>query len=207
MKFILVGPRFNSKDATKLKKLNAPWIAVDGGLDFIKKIGIEPLFAIGDWDSLKNKKLLKHCDHITLPVRKDRNDLYYALEALKGLDPSEVHLFGFDLGRLDHEMSNLFEISAFIENNQKIKVIYLRRDEQLHFVSQAKHSLNLKQNQIVSFFSMGEKPARDVSLTGFEYALKGETLYPSSHALSNRAIKKKCQISVATGVLMIVINQ
>lgn len=207
MKFVFVGPRFNLRDVSRVHKLQAPWVAVDGGLDFIDRIGDEPLFAVGDWDSLKNKKLLNQVDHITLPVRKDRNDLYYALESIKSVEPSEIHLYGFDLGRIDHELSNLFELAQFVERNPSVHIVYERRDETLILLSQSQMKPKLKKGQTVSFFSLGSKPAENVTLKGFEYPLHNEKLKPSSLALSNQVLTTRCQISVGRGVLMMIINQ
>lgn len=201
MKIALVGPRFDSK------KINTPWVAVDGGLDHWKKVGSDPLFAVGDWDSLKNKKLLSRVDHATLPRKKDRNDLYYALQIVKSLPVREIELFGFHDGRLDHEWANLAELARFAKENKKLLLTCHGPKERIFFVSGRKISLKLKRGQTVSVFSVGEKPATGVTIKGLEYSLSNGRLEATSLGLSNRVVRPRCQFSVGTGVLMIIINQ
>lgn len=201
MKVALIGPRFTAHP------IKTPWVAVDGGLDHWKRIGSDPLFAIGDWDSLKNKKLLKKVDHATLPTRKDRNDLYYALEIVKNLPIKEVELYGFQDGRLDHELANVTELSRFCEENKKLILTCYGVSERIIFISQKRISLKLKKGQTVSVFSMGKKPAARVTIRGLEYSLTNGKLSASSLGLSNQVVKSNCQFSVGTGVLMIIINQ
>jgi len=202
----LVGPQakpaFLKKTLPPAKK--NPWIiAVDGGLDVLAKIGRLPDLAVGDWDSLKKKSLLNKVDHITLPHQKDASDLAYALRLVEGLYVSAVRGIGFSGGRLDHELSNIFELAQFAARYREPEIQVLTESEHFYFVS-SKLSLKSKPGSLLSCFSVGAKEARGVTLQGVEYALKKATLPPSSLGLSNVVKKARCQVSVTQGVLLVV---
>lgn len=205
MKPVLVGPQATKRQIQRISK-DAAVIAVDGGLDVLWLARCRPEFAIGDWDSLKKRSLLKDVDHFTLPVKKDRNDLYYGLTLARGLDFPIIECIGFLGGRRDHEVSNYLEFARFVEENPQTCVKVIGETETLYWLSHNQLSLTLRKSQVVSIFSMGSEDARKVSLKGFEYALRGARLSRSSQGLSNVARSKVCSVSVGQGVLMVMVN-
>lgn len=173
-------------------------IAVDGGLEYCPHAQI----AIGDWDSISQEKLRAYKGlRVTLPERKDRSDLAYALQAAKELEPQELILIGFTGGRPDHHLSNLFEIAA-----SRIK--YSRAigpEAEYHFLTAQSPKFQPKcpRGTLVSVFALS-KAARGVTMRGFEYVLKDQTLEPSSRGLSN-VTKSKAEIRLRQGNLLVVI--
>ena len=84
-RIILLGPMLQKRPKwmTLIKRLEITrkdyLIGVDQGTALGIKLGLLPDLAIGDWDSLVQKSILKKITNISLPVVKDRSDLSYAL--------------------------------------------------------------------------------------------------------------------------------
>src|SRR4051812_12235708 len=88
-------------------------VAVDGGLKLLRRAGLEPDFAVGDWDSLSPGRpaaALRGILHFTLPRDKDRSDLYYACRAAIAAGANDLVCLGVTGGRPDHQLAALFDL-------------------------------------------------------------------------------------------------
>jgi thiamine pyrophosphokinase len=83
--------------------------AIDGGYAFLKKKGVNPDIAIGDFDSLGF--VPEEPETEVFPVRKDKPDTMLAIDRAKELmfDVAYV-LGGFGGDRLDHTYSNIQQL-------------------------------------------------------------------------------------------------
>ena len=88
-------------------------IGIDRGAYLAIREGVEPLCAIGDFDSVNAQELeviKAHCPLEILPTHKDETDsekgVYYALE--QGY--RHIILYGGLGGRMDHTLANLYLI-------------------------------------------------------------------------------------------------
>ncbi|MGI6591206.1 MAG: thiamine diphosphokinase [Eggerthellaceae bacterium] len=79
-------------------------IAVDGGYASLRRIGVMPDIAVGDFDSLG---FVPDCPTRTFPVEKDASDMELALHEALGRGCDEVLLYGAFAARLDHTIANL----------------------------------------------------------------------------------------------------
>ena len=86
-------------------------IAADGGYGFLKDIGIEPDYLIGDLDSYSGETGTVKV--IGFPSEKDESDLELAIEHAIGLGADRVAVLGATGGRLDHFMAAAFLIFAY----------------------------------------------------------------------------------------------
>lgn len=185
-------------------------VAVDGGLKVFRKIGWKPHFAVGDWDSLGTEKVshaLRGIFHLTLPRHKDRSDLYYACRAAVSAGATDLVCLGVTGGRADHQLATLFDLSEIAhEGGRELSVLAVDNETRYYFLSE-KHpelSVDLVPGQTVSVFAL-EGEARGVTLQGFKYPLKNAVLQPSSHGLSNIALKTQCSIKVGKGRLVVLV--
>lgn len=180
-------------------------IAVDGGADACRRLGISPDLAIGDWDSLRSRSSLTGIPRIDLPQKKDKSDFLYALEvALKG-GAREITVLGFSGGRPDQELAVWLDSAHVVSANRRLDSLTLRSAEaDFHFVSK-RHPLELElpRGTIVSVFAVAGL-ARGVTLTGFHYALKNASLEPSSRGLSNVTTARPTRIQTKTGMLLVI---
>ncbi len=79
--------------------ISLDYIGVDRGIEVLIDQGINPIYAIGDFDSIRDENLLSNLKIERLPTRKDVTDTHAALEYAidKGYD--EVDIYGVTGGR------------------------------------------------------------------------------------------------------------
>lgn len=208
----LLGPsELNAKKLGKLLVSEAyarardGLIAIDGGLDLCHKLGLKPDLAVGDWDSLRNKALLKKYAHVSLPPRKDRSDFFFALHAAEGAK----HIIGLGLtgGRPDHQHAVFSESLLALKAKIVDRVSFPGSDADFHFFrGGAGKSIRLETEfgQSVSVFPcLG--PARGISLFGLQYGLRDAALDIGSRGLSNIACANTIEIRARSGILMVVL--
>lgn len=168
----------------------------------------EPDFAVGDWDSLKRRALLKRIPHLTLQRGKDRSDLFYALAAAVARGASEIVGVGLSGGRMDHQLGVLADFAeASTWKGVGIRSLrLLDPDGEMTFVGPATPRWNATglQGRTISIFAWGGNAA-GVTLTGLRYPLRGATLKPSSLGLSNVAVKSRVSVSLQAGRLVVVL--
>ena len=122
--------------------ISLDYIGVDRGIEVLIDQGINPIYAIGDFDSIRDENLLSNLKIERLPTRKDVTDTHAALEYAidKGYD--EVDIYGVTGGRLDHFFGAmcLLEKYLFACNDSYIDIkhaqyqldnYYLKRDDPL----------------------------------------------------------------------------
>ena len=92
--------------ATHLENFQLPqdmsYIGVDHGVEELLKQNIKPIFTVGDFDSLKDRKSLRNLNLKVLPVRKDETDTQEAIEYAIEKGYEDIELYGVTGGRLDH---------------------------------------------------------------------------------------------------------
>lgn len=217
LKGILVGPVIKSVvDLRRLLKKHLKQgdllIGVDGGTEWCLKAGWKPHFAVGDWDSLKNRKSLKDISFVTLPVKKDRSDLFFAALLACEVGVTELICFGATGGRTDHELGMLLDLSEIVTSGKRDRGLLAcalpneKGGEAFYFISHKtpKLKMSLPKGQIVSVFAT-RGVARGVVLKGFSYKLADGVLRPGSHGLSNVADGGECEVSVQKGSVVIIL--
>ena len=179
-------------------------IAVDGGLDFCDHAGLPVSLALGDWDSLKKRTLLKSVHHITLPRDKDRSDLCFALEAAIGTGVRRIYLGGFSGGRLDHELANCLDMLSVASSASSMhsEIVMCSESYECAVVT-SRRRFAFRQGQVVSIFALAG-PAEGVRLKGFRYPLRSGVMEPSSQGLSNVVETRSCEVSVQKGGLLVI---
>ncbi len=99
---------FSAAYFTTLRKAlpEAPIFAIDGGYNYVRKMGELPAVAVGDFDSLgfipEGVEIIKH------PVRKDKTDMLLAVDTAleRGFDTAFV-LGALGGRRFDHSIANM----------------------------------------------------------------------------------------------------
>jgi thiamine pyrophosphokinase len=91
-------------------KVDGKWIGVDRGSYWLIKKHINPIMAIGDFDSMDEKEFNEvkaHVDDLRScnPV-KDYTDTQLAVKLAADFKPDVINIYGATGGRLDHFMSN-----------------------------------------------------------------------------------------------------
>ncbi|MCC7440399.1 MAG: thiamine diphosphokinase, partial [Bdellovibrionales bacterium] len=224
MEILIVGPSIapGRKGAALLRAAgavagDARVMAVDGGLDHCARAGLRADLGVGDWDSLRRKSLAEKLPagaRLTLVASKDRSDLFHALRALprllKGAKARSVRLslVGFAGGRADHHLASLLELHAYaLRSHPAVGAMRLTAEsEDYHWVSPnwGPWRLSLKAGTCVSVFAL-QGVARGVTIRGLRYPLRNARLAGSSHGLSNEALAGRCEITLRSGSLLVVL--
>ncbi|MBB1080173.1 thiamine diphosphokinase [Limosilactobacillus sp. STM2_1] len=100
---------------TKLinERRNEKWVGVDRGAVTLLKMGIVPMIAVGDFDSITSNELqgLENALHQVkvYPPEKNYTDTQLGIRfATQDKNPDEIDIFGATGGRLDHLLANIF---------------------------------------------------------------------------------------------------
>ncbi|MBS9337620.1 thiamine diphosphokinase [Fructobacillus parabroussonetiae] len=105
------GPRENWPE--KMFEEPGQWIGADRGAFFLMEEGIEPLLAVGDFDSVSEEEkgrlrcFQEERQFAVYPPAKDDTDTELAIRFAMQQGADEIVLYGATGGRLDHELSNL----------------------------------------------------------------------------------------------------
>ena len=117
-------------DAGKVKDLSIDYIGVDKGVEYLFQQDIQPIFTIGDMDSLSDLSLLDHLNIQRVSPIKDDTDTALALDYAFANGYDEVDLYGVTQKRMDHFLAVLCLLEKYQDKSitiydqyQKIKVL------------------------------------------------------------------------------------
>ena len=177
-------------------------IAADAGYLHLKKMGIAPDIAVGDFDSLEytpeNVEVIKH------PARKDDTDTMLAVKIGLERGYEKFVLFGCVGGRLDHTLANIQTLNFIAEKGAQGFVC--GDDFTITSLKNSKIRFSEKASGNISVFSANEK-ASGVSVSGLLYNLENAELTSSFPlGVSNEFVGEKATVSVKNGTLNIVFS-
>lgn len=186
-------------------------IAVDGGLAGCEKLGLEPDFLIGDFDSMQEaqRAALRRMEEQSpervrrLLPEKDDTDMLAALRFGLGRGYGRFLIYGGTGGRLDHTIANI-QCLLYLKKQgaagclvDDSNILFVLRDEEVLFPGKTRGGLSL--------FTMGQE-AKGVSIKGLKYPLTDYTMkndYPIG--VSNEFIGQPGRVSVERGELLCVL--
>lgn len=187
-------------------------IAVDGGFEYCKLLGIVPDYIIGDFDSISEEqantvKEISKTDGdrvIVLPVEKDDTDMLAAIKLGLSEGCQNFRIYAGMGGRLEHTMANIQCLLYLKEHNA---VGYLMDGTGMILVA-TEETVSFRENLegYLSVFSMGE--CCKLSLNNLKYTLKEKEIknsYPIG--ISNEFLfGKKATVTVHEGTALLILN-
>ncbi|BAP85576.1 thiamine pyrophosphokinase [Paucilactobacillus hokkaidonensis JCM 18461] len=206
---ILVGgPTDQWPDQLKQGKMTGDWIGIDRGAKRLLKLGIIPVVAAGDFDSIDAEELTNLQSRVSdirqYPPEKDLTDTQIGVSiALDDFDASKIDVYGATGGRLDHLLANLFLVldEKFRPNASKIRLI----DQQntVNFYLPGEYEIVKEPDKkYLAFVNLTS--VKGLSLTDEKYQLDSfDSEYPISWA-SNEFVGTKNHFSFRTGVVAVV---
>jgi len=183
-------------------------IAVDGGLQHCRRMGLEPTWIIGDFDSLENHALLADYPKEKirkLPVEKDDTDTLAALKLGLELGIKDFEIYGALGGRVSHTMANIQSLVFLAKHGATGKLI--DKDVEIFVVKNGTYSFTETQTGILSVFALDEI-AKGVTISGCKYEVSDVELtndFPLG--VSNEFVGKAGRVRVVDGILLIVIER
>ncbi len=174
-------------------------IAADGGLEALKKQGIEADLIVGDFDSLgyrpEGENVIYH-----KPEKDDTDTMLAINEGLeRGFDI--FVLYGCLGGRVDHTIGNIRVLGYLAEKGAKGYII--SEKQVITVISNGSISFMPYEKGYISVFSLNGD-AEGVSEKGLKYTLDDATVkYNTTLGISNEFTGIKAYISVKKGMLLI----
>ena len=187
--------------ATHLEKMILPqdreYIGVDHGVEELLKQGITPKFAIGDFDSLQNRRTLKNLNIQILPERKDVTDTHAAIEYAISKGYDEIEIYGATGGRLDH----FFAVMCLLEKYQDIKLKVIDQQNCIQLLNPGKHYIY---NQGYYYFSLFALNESIISIDQAEYTLDRYLLKREDPLCVSNEVKGEYAIIENSGNIILV---
>lgn len=187
-------------------------IAVDGGFEYCKLLGIVPDYIIGDLDSVSEKEaetiaeISKAAEErvILLPAVKDDTDMLAAIKLGLKEGYRDFRIYGGMGGRLEHSFANIQCLLYLKENGA---VGYLMDGTGMVLIGK-EETISFKEGLegYFSVFSLGESCI--LTLEGLKYSLQEKELknsYPLG--VSNEFMEgQKAVITVHKGTALMILN-
>lgn len=170
-----------------------PIIAVDGAINQLSKMNVQPALIIGDLDSAETMHLAKY-PHVHDPDQST-SDFAKALNYLKQHDMLPTIIVGVNGGYVDHVLHN---INLFTEADSAFYAPPI-----IGFVIKAEqsHQLVLDANTKISLMGL---PAARITTTGLKWNLDDEILnFPGKNSCFNRVAESEVRLTVHTGLLLV----
>lgn len=183
-------------------------VAVDAGLEVLKKLQITPDEIVGDLDTVKPSILKEYADSPDIHMEihkpeKDETDTELALLTAKRHGCDTVDMLGALGGRMDHAISNIHLLYQFYKLGMHI-FIYDEKNK-IYLLGKGKtfHREELY-GRYISFLPMTEV-SEGLTLKGFKYPLNLKTVYlGTSLCISNELSGDSGEMELQTGVLICV---
>lgn len=185
-------------------------VAVDGGLEHLKPLGIVPHAVVGDFDTVNKEVFLEYhrMERVAWEVHrpeKDETDTELAIETAIQMGAEEVTMLGGTGGRIDHMLANIHLLSGCLE--RRVAACMVDRQNRIYILDGEttfyKKDLHGK---YLSFIPLTEQ-VLGITLTGFKYPLTRRNITIGREAglcVSNELVEEKGIITFDSGLLICV---
>lgn len=184
-------------------------IAADRGLTFCSKNRIQPDYIVGDFDSAETGVVDRYREAGTVPIdqyrpEKDMTDTDIAIEKAIALGADELWLFGATGTRLDHTLSNIFDLIKCREHG--IHAYVADRNNLITMPVSHEYTVR-REDRFGDYFSLFafRGPVTGLTLEGFRYPLSGCTLNQGDGGLcvSNELAADTGRVTWEDGILIV----
>lgn len=188
-------------------------IAVDGGLEALKPLGLIPHAIVGDFDTVCQETFLEYHNlpNITWNVHhpeKDETDTELAVQTALSMGADSIAILGGTGGRMDHLLGNLHLLDTCLA-----KGVFAYLIDAQNKVYLLKEGKIFKKQELfgtyISFIPLTEI-VKGITLTGFKYPLEQKDIAIGKDAglcISNELVMDWGQITFTSGILICMESQ
>lgn len=183
-------------------------IVADSGMEFMRRVGLNPDMIIGDFDSVASETLAYFKEQTGIIFKelnpmKDDTDTEFAIRQAISLGAEEITVLGATGTRLDHVLGNVALLGIGLQEQVQIQLV-----DAHNRIRMIDKTLKLeKVNQFGKFVSLlpFAGAVRGVTLKGFKYPLENHTMLAfSSLGISNEIVDEEAEILLEEGVLVVI---
>lgn len=175
-------------------------ICADKGLENIKKVGLTPDAALGDFDSVTSNMDIPI---IKYPAEKDVTDTEIAIDYCIEKGADDIMLLGGTGGRVDHTLANILLLKRTMDKGVSVKMY---DGVNLCFVTDKDVEIEKSDKKYLSLFALGQKVC-GLTIKGAKYPLNKYCLESdSSLGVSNEIVSDRAKIEFESGALLIVLS-
>ena len=182
-------------------------IAVDKGLEFCYRAGIQPDEMLGDFDSA-SPAVRDYFERLEIPVQlykpeKDQTDMENAMRLALKRGSSEIIVLGATGTRMDHVLGSIYNLSIALDAGVPCALV-----DAHNRIRMIRHGLKIRKEEqygkYVSLLAFGGS-ADKITLTGFYYPLHGYTMQAGDGlGISNEITEEVAEICLESGTLIVV---
>ncbi|MBO8172088.1 MAG: thiamine diphosphokinase [Bacillaceae bacterium] len=182
-------------------------VGVDRGTLFLISRGIQPDFAMGDFDSVTPRELeeiRRACPRFDCvdPIDKDHSDTELALMWAIEQKPEEILLLGVLGSRFDHSLANIQLLIRALKAGIPARI--LGENNEMMLVDRVAELAYDPHFSHVSLLPFTEQ-VTGITLEGFQYPLHDATLsMGESRGISNVLQEETGKIHVKSGILLVI---
>ncbi|MCH5461479.1 thiamine diphosphokinase [Lactobacillus sp. LC28-10] len=208
LNLLVGGPTSQWPDQLTAGKVSGDWIGVDRGTLRLLNLGIKPLVAIGDFDSLSADEL-KRVKSAVSDIRqaipeKDETDTQLAVTvALHEYQYDRLDIYGATGGRLDHFLANFWMVLEPRYRQYAPKIRFIDKQNTITFFAPGAYEITKEPDKKYLAFVTLEK-VDNLTLPDEKYNLKNENVTrPISYA-SNEFVGDKGHFSFDSGMVAVI---
>ena len=184
-------------------------ICADGGIKHLINVDIPPNVFIGDIDScdfktIENLPIINNTEIILHDTVKDDTDMQLCIKWALNKGYNELTLFAALGGRIDHELSNLFNLKYILESNANGMIF---SDTNRIYITDNKLSVKKEDGFHISLIPITDL-VRGITLKGLAYSLENADLIQgTSLGVSNEFLDEYAEISITSGILLVIVSK
>ncbi len=183
-----------------IKKINKEDIIIgaDRGALYLAEHQMRLDLAIGDFDSVNEKELLKIKEYAKAieiyPAKKDWTDSFLAVKKAKEFNAEEIIVHGGIGGRISHTLANLMLLEENVKIHTSTKTLFVLNPGIKHIKNNKKY---------ISFFAL--KEVHYLTLKGFEFEINNYNLLTTDSLCASNL--GSGTVSFKTGKLLCVLEE
>ncbi len=180
-------------------------IAVDGGLETVKFLGVIPDVVVGDFDTVDPQVFQEYhrLSHIRWEIHKpekNETDTELAVHTAIQLGADYLTILGATGGRLDHMLANIHLLDDC--HRQQVRAEILDAQNKVFIVEKGyRFERDKCFGKYISFVPLTEQ-VRGITLTGFKYPLREKDISIGKEAglcISNELSRETGEIAIESG--------